>query len=281
MDEQQLKSKVEELEKTVKGLQGNLRVCLKASNIDTQDFKAGEPNFVFLALLEHPYAREMLKQLLAAGWKPRCVIQEDDGKIAQEERAKFEKRIEGHPLAPELVEQCKANGIEYVTVPHHNLSPCMYQLQRVKPRLIVLGGTRIIRDPILSFPVDGVINAHPGLLPECRGSASPAWSVFHDIKIGSTCHICEPGIDTGDILVKREVEVKRGATYNDLCYFTLCLSGTLMTEAMTHYAQHGNFDALRQKQAESPNPTFENASDEVLEAVYTKLKEQSYKHYVD
>merc|ERR1719398_433806 len=83
-----------------------------------------------------------------------------------------------------------------------------------------------------SFPVDGMINAHPGLLPECRGSASPAWSVYHDIKIGSTCHICSPGIDEGDLLIKREVPVKRGYTYNDLCYFTLSLSGTLMVEAV-------------------------------------------------
>jgi len=283
LSEEDLKRKVKELEKTVKGLQGNLQTCIKAANMDTQDFKAGEPNFAFLALAEHPYAREMLTQLLAAGWKPRVVIEEDDvcRKLAQEERAKFEKRIEGHPLAAEIVEQCKANGIEHATVPHHNQALCMAQLQRTKPRLIVLGGTRIIRDPILSFPVDGVINAHPGLLPECRGSASPAWSVYHDIRIGSTCHICSSGIDTGDILIKREVPVRRGATYNDLCYYTLALSGALMTEAVTHYAKHGNFDAMRQKQDESPNPTFENAPDDVLEAVHKKLALHFYKHYVD
>jgi len=276
-----LLGKLEELEKETKKLRGNLRTCMNAANVGTADFRKGHPNFVFLVLQEHPYGREMLKQLLEGGWKPRLVIQENDGKVAPEERAKFEKRIEGHPLAPEIVEQCESNGIEHVTVPHHNLSPSLAHLMRVRPRLIVLGGTRIVRDPILSFPVDGVINAHPGLLPECRGSASPAWSVYHDIKIGSTAHICEPGIDVGDVLIKREVPVKRGYTYNDLCYFTLRLSGTLMTEAVAHYAETGNFDALKQKQGESPNPTFLNASDEVLEEVHRKLKEQTYKHYVD
>lgn len=280
-ENQLLKRKIGDLEKEVKALRGNLRTCLKAANAGTADFKKGEANFAFLALKEHPYAREMLKQLIAKNLRPRIVIQEDDGKIAQEERSKFEKRIEGNPLAPEIVEQCDGNGIEHVTVPHHNLAACLTVLERVKPRLVVLGGTRIIRDPVLSFPLDGVINAHPGLLPECRGSASPAWSVYHDIKIGSTCHICEPGIDEGDILVKREISVKRAHTYNDLCYLTLCLSGTLMTEAVAHYAEAGNFDTLRQKQGESEHETFLNASDEVLEVVYKKLKEQTYKHYVD
>jgi len=283
MDDEQavLKRKLEELEKELKIVKGNVRVCIKGSNIGIEDFKKGEPNFAFLVLAEHPYGREMLKQLLAQGFKPKVVIEEDDGKIAQEERAKFEKRIEGNPLAPEIVEQCKTHNIEHATVPHHNLSGCFAVLQRVKPRLIVLGGTRIIREPILSFPVDGMINAHPGLLPECRGSASPAWSVYHDIGIGSTCHICEPGIDVGDILFRREVPVKRGYTYNDLCYKTLCLSGTLMTEAIAYYSEHGNFAGLRKKQEESPNPTFLNAPDDVLEEVYKKLKEQTYKHYVD
>lgn len=276
-----MQARIDELEKTVKTLRSNIKTAMKAASNGTADFKQGEPNFAFLVLQEHPYGREMLKQLLAKNLVPRLVIEENDGKEAPQERAKFEKRIEGHPLAPEIAEQCKAHNIECVTVPQHNLSPSLIHLQRVKPRLLVLGGTRIIREPILSFPVDGVINAHPGLLPECRGSASPAWSVYHDIKIGSTCHICEPGIDEGDILFKREIPVKRGTTYEDLCYFTLCMSGTLMTEAVAHYAEHGNFDALRQKQGESPNPTFRNAPDEVLEEVYKKLSEQTYKHYVD
>jgi methionyl-tRNA formyltransferase len=281
MQQSDLQTRIAETEKEIKKLQGNLRTCLKAANADTEKFKKGEPNYAFLVLQEHPYGREMLRQLLERGFRPSIVIQENDGKEAPKERAKFEKRIEGNPLAPEIAEQCSAHGVELVEVPQHNLAGCLAHLQRVKPRLIVLGGTRIMRDPVLSYPLDGVINAHPGLLPECRGSASPAWSVYHDIKVGSTAHICEPGIDTGDILAKREVAVKRGYTYNDLCYQTLCLSGTLMTEAVAHYAEHGNFDGIRQKQGESPNPTFLNASDDVIEEVNRKLSEQTYQHYAE
>jgi len=155
-------------------------------------------------------------------------------------------------------------------------------LQRVKPNLLVLGGTRIIRGKVLEFPRDGVINAHPGLLPDCRGSASPAWSVYHDIKIGSTCHICAPGIDTGDILARREIPVKRGMTYEDLCYKTLVLSGTLMTEVVKTYSKSfEEFNKLRTKQGESSFPTFKNAPPEILEEVRKKLANQTYKHYVD
>ena len=38
--------------------------------------------------------------------------------------------------------------------------------------------------------------------------------------------------DEGDVVRRREVEVRRGDTYEDLCYKTLVMAGTLMTEAV-------------------------------------------------
>merc|ERR1719215_433048 len=138
-------AQMDALEKEVSTLKKNLKCAMNAARDGTEPFKKGEANFAFLVLQEHPYGREMLKQLLAAGHKPRIVIEENDGVEAPKERTKFEKRIEGHPLAATIEEQCKANSIEHVTVPQHNFSPSLIHLERVKPRLLVLGGTRIIR----------------------------------------------------------------------------------------------------------------------------------------
>jgi len=146
--------------------------------------------------------------------------------------------------------------------------------------LIVFGGTRIIRGNILDFPKDGVINSHPGLLPECRGSASPAWSVYHDIPIGSSTHFCDNGIDTGHLLIRREVLVKRGMTYEDLCFETLLLAGILMKEALMAYDE-GRWSELRRPQGDSENPTFRNAPEEILQVVRQKLRDETYAHYID
>eukprot|EP01064_Diplonema_japonicum_P012127 TRINITY_DN1959_c0_g2_i1.p1 TRINITY_DN1959_c0_g2~~TRINITY_DN1959_c0_g2_i1.p1 ORF type:complete len:270 (+),score=62.08 TRINITY_DN1959_c0_g2_i1:64-810(+) len=241
--------------------------------------------FAFMCLKEHPYGREMLKQLIAAGLKPVIVIEEDGGpradgrvSVATEEREKFLERCKGHTIQDTIEAQTKEHGIERVDVPQHNKEECIVHMKRTNPDLLVLGGTRIIRDPVLSMPKDGCLNAHPGLLPDCRGSASPAWSVYHDIPVGSTCHFCTSGIDEGDIVGKREIPVKRNHTYEDLCYFTMVLSGTLMTEAVTKY-YGGVLEDARTKQGSSDHPTFKNAPDEVLEVVHQKLKDGKYKHY--
>ena len=192
------------------------------------------PNFAFLLLKEHPYGREMLEQLTSSGFLPKVIISEDSD-VGDEEREKFLKRIEGRPVASTIakqVEKLASNGfkIAHFTVEKHDSESIMPIIEHLDLDLIVFGGTRIIRGDVLDFPRDGVLNSHPGLLPECRGSASPAWSVYHDIPIGSSTHFCDNGIDTGDLLLKRQIGVMRGMTYEDLCYHTLVLSGTLMRE---------------------------------------------------
>ena len=244
----------------------------------------GKPTFAYLLLKEHPYGREMLKQLISEGFIPSIIITEDS-KIADEEREKFLKRIEGNSIAPEINKQLekiaiKGHNVKNIEVPIHNSAEVMPYLVDLDLDLIVFGGTRIIRGEILDYPKHGVINSHPGLLPECRGSASPAWSVYHDIPIGSSTHFCDNGVDTGHLLLRREVPVKRGMKYEDLCYETLVLAGILMKEALMAY-EEGRWDEMRRPQGKSPNPTFRNAPDEILEVVYQKLSEETYAHYVN
>ena len=238
-----------------------------------------KPKFAFLLLKEHPYGREMLRQILSEGFIPSIII-EEDSEIADEEREKFLKRIEGNPIAPSIQEQVKELGIKIESVAIHNSQQVMPMIKDSELDLIVFGGTRIIRGEILDLPKDGVINSHPGLLPECRGSASPAWSVYHDIPIGSSTHFCDNGIDTGQLLLRREVLVKRGMTYEDLCFETLVLAGILMKEALMAYDE-GRWSELRRPQGESENPTFRNASEEILKIVKQKLSDETYGHYVD
>jgi len=238
-----------------------------------------KPRFAYLLLKEHPYGREMLKQLLSEDFVPEIII-EEDSKIADEERVKFLNRIEGNPIAPTIKQQAVENGIKVVSVKIHNSEEVMPLIQNYELDLIVFGGTRIIRGVILDYPKDGVINSHPGLLPECRGSASPAWSVYHDIPIGSSTHFCDNGVDTGNLLMRREVPVTRGMTYEDLCFETLVLACVLMKEALIAYDEN-RWRELKRPQGDSKYPTFRNASEDILKSVREKLTKETYAHYID
>ena len=173
------------------------------------------------------------------------------------------------------------NKIPVVEVPIHNDEHCMEHIEKADPDLIVFGGTRIIRGQILEYGEarGGVLNSHPGLLPECRGSASPAWSVHENIKIGSSCHFCSTEIDAGDLVGKRVIPVRRGDNYHDLCYKTLVVASTLMVEAVRAYSE-GNLDSKKRPQGQSPNPVF-RYNPEIEQEAIRILERETYQHYVD
>ena len=222
----------------------------------------------------------MLSQLIDSGFIPSLIIEENsDG--GNTEREKFEFRLGPNPLAPTMQSQIEKYQIPFVQVPIHKDEYCMEHLKKVNPDLIVFGGTRIIRGEILEFggKKGGVLNSHPGLLPECRGSASPAWSVHEGIKIVSSCHFCSTDIDAGDLVGRREIEVKRGDSYHDLCYKTSVVASNLMVEAVLAFSED-KLDELRMPQGDSPNPVFRYDS-EVEKQAIQMLENHNYEHYVD
>ena len=66
----------------------------------------GKPTFAYLLLKEHPYGREMLKQLISEGFIPSIIITEDS-KIADEEREKLKadaiRYLSLYPLTAKVV----------------------------------------------------------------------------------------------------------------------------------------------------------------------------------
>jgi methionyl-tRNA formyltransferase len=233
-------------------------------------------NYVFMLLKEHPYGREMLRQLLAADFVPKAII-EEDSLIADEEREKFLMRIKGFTVAPTIKEQIKDKNIEQYYVPHHNKRESRELLENLKPDLVVLGGTRIIKNALITIPRDGMLNSHPGLLPEVRGSASVAWSIYFDIPIGCTVHFIDPNIDTGAIIKRQIIPVYRGDTYEKLCWETIQVAGELMVYAVDQWTR-GTLKGVPQS---TGNEALKVAPPDVLEIVYKKLKDETYRNYVN
>jgi methionyl-tRNA formyltransferase len=82
-------------------------------------------------------------------------------------------------------------------------------IQEIKPDVIVVCGTSILRDKIISIPPKGVLNLHGGLAQKYRGTCTTLWALFNGEPeyIGATVHYVAPGIDDGDILYQGRPEI--------------------------------------------------------------------------
>src|SRR5258708_37577811 len=84
------------------------------------------------------------------------------------------------------------------------------QLEALRPdAIIVVGYGRIIPPWMLALPRYGNINVHASLLPKYRGAAPVQWAIAQGETVsGVTTMRIDEGLDTGDILLQRQMEIR-------------------------------------------------------------------------
>lgn len=92
------------------------------------------------------------------------------------------------------------------------------KLKDLKPDfIIVIAFGQILTEEVLDIPKYGCINLHGSLLPMYRGAAPIQWAVIKGEKVsGNTTMLMDAGIDTGDMLLKDEVEITDNMTAGEL-----------------------------------------------------------------
>lgn len=116
----------------------------------------------------------------------------------------------GHILSqPPVKEPAAAQGIKVIQ-PSTIRDEGFYRVLRdIAPEfIIVVAYGKILPEDVLATPRSGCINVHGSLLPKYRGAAPVQWALINGERIsGVTTMMMDTGIDTGDILLKAEVEI--------------------------------------------------------------------------
>ena len=107
-------------------------------------------------------------------------------------------------------------------------------LVQLNPDLFcVVAYGKILPKDILEIPKLGSINVHGSLLPKYRGAAPIQWAVLNgDKTTGITTMYMDEGMDTGDIILKQEVEIGENETTGELWERLSKIGGELLTETV-------------------------------------------------
>jgi len=108
------------------------------------------------------------------------------------------------------------------------------QLASVKPdAIIVVGYGRIIPQWMLDLPPLGNINLHASLLPKYRGAAPIQWAIANGETVtGNTTMRLDAGLDTGDILLQREMPIAPDDTAETLAPRLAEMGADLLVETL-------------------------------------------------
>jgi methionyl-tRNA formyltransferase len=108
------------------------------------------------------------------------------------------------------------------------------QLAAVGPEaIIVVGYGRIIPQWMIDLPRLGNLNLHASLLPKYRGAAPIQWAIACGESVtGVTTMRIDAGLDTGDILMQREISIDWRDTAETLGPKLAAMGASLMVETL-------------------------------------------------
>ena len=147
------------------------------------------------------FAVPSLEALVAAGHQIQLVVSQPDRPSGR-----------GRQLAIPAVKQRALELGLPLTQPAaiKNNAEFRAQVGALKPRaIIVVAYGRIIPKWMLDLPPLGNINLHASLLPKYRGAAPIQWAIANGEQVtGATTMRLDEGLDTGAILLQRELTIR-------------------------------------------------------------------------
>lgn len=171
------------------------------------------------------FAVPAFERLLAAGHSIELTVTQPDRPSGR-----------GMQLAAPPVKQAALAAGLRVTQPEkiRNNEEFRAALQAIAPEaIVVVAYGRIIPKWMLDLPPLGNLNLHASLLPKYRGAAPVQWAIASGERVtGVTIMRLNEGLDTGDILLQREMPIAPDQTSVELFPLLAEMGAELMVEAL-------------------------------------------------
>lgn len=108
------------------------------------------------------------------------------------------------------------------------------EIKSLEPDVIcVVAYGKILPKDILDIPRLGCINVHGSLLPKYRGAAPIQWAVINgDKTTGITTMYMDVGMDSGDMILKEEVEISPDETTGEVWNKLSKIGGQLLVKTL-------------------------------------------------
>lgn len=185
----------------------------------------------------------------------------------------------GKKLLPSPVkEKADELGIQVLQPTSLKDDDFLNKIAKLNPDIFCVIAFRILPLVLYEMPNIASFNIHGSLLPKYRGAAPINHAIINgEDKTGLTSFILQKKVDTGDILIRKEVEINKYETFGDLYSRLKPVAADLALETIDLLIS-GNYNALQQNDQEAtPAPkiyrddtkiNWSNHSDEIINFIH-------------
>ena len=138
--------------------------------------------------------------------------------------------------------------------PKQMKDPEVYEaFKKLNPDLVILAFvTDILPERLLGLPTIGTICYHPSLLPRHRGASGINWAIIQgDTRTGLTILWADKGIDTGPVLLQKEVEIGPDDTTGSLYFNALSPMGIEAIKEAVELIKEGKAPRIPQDESKA------------------------------
>lgn len=214
------------------------------------------------------FAKESLKSLVESGYNVVACLTNIDKPAGR-----------GMKLKPSAVkEYATQNNIPvYQPLKVKNNIEIQEIIKSYKPDFIaVVAYGKILPKEILDIPKYGCINVHGSLLPKYRGAAPMQWAIINgEEKTGITTMYMDIGMDTGDMLLKEEIDILDTDNLETIHDKLMVIGGNLLVKTLdgildgsiTRIKQSSNFTIAPMLNKEMTKIDFNKSGREIFNFV--------------
>lgn len=153
--------------------------------------------------------------------------------------------------SPEDIARDAGIGVTNVTATDINAPEVAAALNALGQSIVIFSvtGGALLRDPLLQLG-KRFLHAHPGRLPEFRGSTTIYYSLLAGVPITVSAIFLTAAIDTGPIIASREYPAPADRREIDLA-FDASIRADLLASVLAKYREKGRFGEQPQTEAEA------------------------------
>lgn len=152
---------------------------------------------------------------------------------------------------PEVAVKAKELGLPLVQVEKLKDKDFLEKISSFAAALFVVVAFRILPPQLFEIPPHGAINLHASLLPKYRGAAPINWAIMRGEKAtGVTTFQIKKRVDTGDVLLQKEVPIHLDDDYDSL-YERLSQTGADLLVETVDRIERGDIEPVSQDPSEA------------------------------
>jgi len=161
----------------------------------------------------HKKTEDFLVRLCLTGNLPEIVVASPPVRLDLPKTVLKDKYRHIGTLSPEEI--CGRLQVPYLETAHEDKTlPLILKEKGIEAGIIA--GARILKNYLIESLPKGIINFHPGLIPENRGLNAVKWAVALDVQQGMTVHLINNRVDHGEIIDRYIVPVFSHDTIRDI-----------------------------------------------------------------